>query len=150
MIGIGVHRFQRLEIFPFSSWSMYSQVPSTLTDFRILVYELDGEPVEPPAFLRDIPGNGTILRSTVNSELLRRFGWAVIQKRPETGDLQRAIEKSFGLHHSDYALIQVIYDPLEFYWEGSFRQSLIRRYRSASPLPATESMPPQKAEGNGE
>lgn len=106
------------ELFPFYSWSMFSEVPNDKVSFLVYVEGVNGEDFKEPILFQKA---GKYVRGTgdINvQKFIQNFGKAVFEKDSEAvGKLRPLFEKKYLKGRVKYSVVREVMDPLKR-WHG--------------------------------
>jgi hypothetical protein len=119
-------RFRHREVFPIFSWSLFSQVQSSRSDFAVLITQIGNRTFEPPIELKNadqwFPRGGHI-RSYIT---IQNMGNAFLRRDRRTLEISRRILESNYMNGPaepvKYLLISRRYDPIERWHDGRYQQ----------------------------
>jgi hypothetical protein len=97
------------ERFPIFTWSLFSKVPpATSQDYSVRFTEIDGRPLDPPAYFPTLKGTIRTANSPSAYSLMRRLGADLDLGRPRAG-MSRALFEDAHLGDLESARYQVMY-----------------------------------------
>lgn len=108
------------ELFPFFTWSLFSQVSNARKEYHIAVIALDGQPLDPPVDMRTIDVFPSFSDSrSVGYKALQNLGKS-LSKGADDSDIirERFAARFFGRHDVDYQINRHVYNPLRRWHEG--------------------------------
>lgn len=115
----------RGEIFPIASWSLFSKVPSVVTDYSLVIREIDGCVMSPSFFWEESSHYFAAAVHHAGFVVIDRVGLALA-----SGDeaLAEELRHKFELVHMReaervrYDLVRRTYDPLVRWKSGAFER----------------------------
>lgn len=109
----------RHEIFPLTSWLLFSLVPNKITDYDLLLHGSAAYPQKPA---RSFNQSGVLVRaphSIVSYQLIQQLGEAVEDgDQPKADYLRQQIEEQFAVASIAYDLTKVRYEPVDRWKTG--------------------------------
>lgn len=134
ILGKSTDYFRTGEIFPIYSWQLFSFVPQkTITEFAIEIQELQGKKLETPQLFQNmrsiIPGASlfTAYRTIQN------LGRAQTRNNSiKTEKLKKQFEDLYLKLPAKYDLIQITFDPLERWENGTYQKTHIKTFYSSN------------------
>ena len=114
------------DAYPLFSWSLFTHVPNFRHDFALLITQIDGAPVNPPADLMSFKGRLSGAGEIRAYYTIQDFGDALVRRdgaRMET--LRRLLEKEYLAGSSGplrYRIVARAYDPVEKWRHGRTSQ----------------------------
>ncbi len=125
----------RHEIFPFTSWFLFSLVPNRVKDYDLLLHGTPNQPQEPP---QSFNRSGALVyapHSIVTYQLIQQLGDAVRQEdAPRVEFLRRQIEEQFAVGPMGYDLLELTYKPVARWKTGQVVSSrLVRSFVATEP-----------------
>ena len=126
------------EIFPFSSWSLFSKVPNEVRDYTIRIVEADGRALDRPVDFEDAKEIfGSVAISHGARMSIQRMGVAAERGDSAGAARVRAYLESLYLREHRPVRYEVVarrYDPLERWREGKFRSvRVVATFEAKSP-----------------
>lgn len=119
VIGYAGWLTPRHEIYPFTSWLLFSLVPDRITDYDLLLHGSPTFPQEPPRPFNQSGGLVRAPHSIVSYQLIQQLGEAVAANdNPRIEYLRREIEEQFAFVPMRYDLIEVRYRPVSRWKTG--------------------------------
>ena len=131
LLGIGSHFLLRREIFPVFSWFLFSRTPNKTTQFTIVIFEHNGQILEPPVLFNEAPDSiarsGDIDANTVINSL----GISYIQNnQEEVSEKRNLIEDVYLKGSVEYGLVKQTYDPILKYKFNQTEQEILVKFSS--------------------
>ena len=124
VVGLGGALTARKEIFPFTSWFLFSMVPYETTDFDLILRALGDQPLEPPRTFGQGSGLVSQPHSIVAYQLIQQLGDAeTAHDAARVQALRRQIEGQFLVPAIHYDLVRVTYTPVERWQTGRARKT---------------------------
>jgi len=111
------------EVFPVFSWFLFHIVPNKPFHYEVLVLDVENKPLPKPLFFRDARDHLSSLAGEDTAlQLMDFFGRAVKSGNEKAaGEYQRTFESTYMPRVTRYALVEVSYQPLE-YWKTKARE----------------------------
>lgn len=134
----------RHEVFPFTSWLLFSLVPDRITDYDLLLH---GSPLYPQNPPRPFNQSGALVRaphSIVSYQLIQQLGDAVEKgDAPRAEALRQEIEEQFAAAPMTYDLVRLTYRPAARWSSGQ----LVSPARIVRSFTASQLRPPPAEPG---
>jgi hypothetical protein len=126
----------RHEIYPFTSWLLFSLVPDRLSDYDLLLHGSPAYPQEPPRSFNQSAGLVRAPHSIVSYQVIQQLGEAVAANDSARVDYLRGqIEEQFAVAPMRYDLIKVSYHPVDRWKTGRILSSSPVQSFTAAKLP---------------
>ena len=120
VLGVGLGMRGRPEPYPHAQWAMFSRVPASLDLWTLRIHAVDGEPVDGAPLVHDVPALADAFAGGGALRQVDRYGRALLavqsgsdERREELQRTQRQVERRFGDHEVEYAVVNVRGNPLE-------------------------------------
>lgn len=119
VLAVGLGTRGQSEIYPLAQWAMFSRVPATLDIWTLRIHSVDGTDLEGAPLVRDVPQLADGFASGTAYRQVDRYGRALlaVQNGHDRGDevarLRRQVERRFGGHEVEYAVVNLRGDPLD-------------------------------------
>lgn len=118
VLGVGLGTRGQDEVYPLAQWAMFSRVPATLDLWTLRIHAVDGDAVEGAPLVRDVPMFADAFAGGAPYRSVDRYGRALlaVQNGHDRGDElarnRRLVERLFGRHEVEYAVVNVRGNPL--------------------------------------
>lgn len=103
------------QLFPLSSWLIFSLVPGTVQEFAVRIRGYGESTVSPPLFFAEAGSIVPDPHSVKAFEQIQRFGRSVDENRPDAERMRIVFERNFLPRGVEYELVRIRYRPLERY-----------------------------------
>lgn len=137
LIGMVTGFLRGKEIFPFFSWSLFSNIPNKTNEYTIIVDVYNGMIVSPPQLFQEAKEiirqfdsrNISPPASIIAYYLMQDFG-----KAYERGEIQKAeklrrlFEANYIKAPARYRLVRLIYNPVERWKTGKYEMINIQEF----------------------
>ncbi len=116
----------RSELYPFAPWSMFNNVPNSVTRYVLLVQDVDGRMIKESVPLWECFPNGLKALPLPVYRAQARLGRAIEAQQLEPAIQARNLILSFlrsKLGSGTAVLMKEVFDPAEMYLNGTMREN---------------------------
>lgn len=120
VLGVGLASRGQPEVYPLAQWAMFSRVPATLDLWTLRIHAVDGRPLGGAPLVRDVPALADAFAGGTAHRQVDRYGRALLAvqggaegRREELRRTRRQVERRFGSHDVEYAVVNVRGNPLD-------------------------------------
>ena len=125
----------RHEIFPFTSWLLFSLVPGKVTDYDLILHGSSRWPQVPPRPFNQSGGLVSSGHSIVTYQVIQQLGAAVTAgDTARIESLRHQIEEQFAVPSIRYDLVNLTYQPVARWKTGQILSSRVVQSFVAYPL----------------
>lgn len=120
--GLATSGYQK-EVYPFFSWFLFDQVPNEKQDFTMRIISYGGQEYDPPLEF----SQASHIFQSINQSATQYFyviqdlGYGILNKNDsQAQNARERLEKIFLGAPAKYEILQVRYDPVQYWKTGEF------------------------------